>query len=125
MVMLCANYNDALAANLTAFVNRLTALFRQNRFYEKGAGGGVEGQDAARGRQSLPGEQALHQLRRGEAEYRMLSVLRLDGGLLEGCLAALVVTGVGELYTKVHFSRIRYFESFGTCILKIAQHPPV
>ena len=32
------------------------------------AGGGVEGQDAARGRQSLPGEQALHQLRRGEAE---------------------------------------------------------
>ena len=33
--MLCANYNDALAANLTAFVNRLTALFRQNRFYEK------------------------------------------------------------------------------------------
>ena len=35
MVMLCANYNDALAANLTAFVNRLTALFRQNRFYEK------------------------------------------------------------------------------------------
>ena len=35
MVMLCANYNDALSANLTAFVNRLTALFRQNRFYEK------------------------------------------------------------------------------------------
>ena len=34
------------------------------------------------------------------AYYRMLSVLRLDGGLLEGCLAALVVTGVGELYTK-------------------------
>ena len=35
LVMLCANYNDALAANLTAFVNRLTALFRQMRFYEK------------------------------------------------------------------------------------------
>lgn len=35
LVMLCANYNDALAANLTAFVNRLTALFRQSRFYEK------------------------------------------------------------------------------------------
>ena len=35
LVMLCANYNDALAANLTAFVNRLTALFRQNRFYDK------------------------------------------------------------------------------------------
>ena len=35
LVMLCANYNDALAANLTAFVNRLTALFRQSRFYDK------------------------------------------------------------------------------------------
>lgn len=35
LVMLCANYNDALAANLTAFINRLTALFWQNRFYDK------------------------------------------------------------------------------------------
>ena len=35
LVMLCANYNDALAANLTACVNRLTALFRQSRFYDK------------------------------------------------------------------------------------------
>ena len=35
LVMLCANYNDALGANLTAFVNRLTALFRQSRFYDK------------------------------------------------------------------------------------------
>ena len=35
LVMLCANYNDALAANLTAFVNRLTALFRQTRMYDK------------------------------------------------------------------------------------------
>lgn len=35
LVMLCANYNDALAANLTAFINRLTALFRQIRFYDK------------------------------------------------------------------------------------------
>ena len=35
LVMLCANYNDALAANLTACVNRMTALFRQNRFYDK------------------------------------------------------------------------------------------
>ena len=35
LVLLCPNYNDALSANLTAFVNRLTALFRQNRFYEK------------------------------------------------------------------------------------------
>ena len=35
IVMLCANYNDALSANLTAFINRLTALFRQVRFYDK------------------------------------------------------------------------------------------
>ena len=35
LVMLCANYNDALSANLTAFINRLTALFRQVRFYDK------------------------------------------------------------------------------------------
>ena len=35
LVMLCANYNDALSANLTACVNRLTALFRQHRFYDK------------------------------------------------------------------------------------------
>ena len=35
LVMLCANYNDALSANLTACVNRLTALFRQQRFYDK------------------------------------------------------------------------------------------
>ena len=35
LVMLCANYNDALAANLTACVNRLTALFRQTRMYDK------------------------------------------------------------------------------------------
>ena len=35
LVMLCANYNDALAANLTACINRLTALFRQTRMYDK------------------------------------------------------------------------------------------
>ena len=35
LLMLCANYNDALAANLTACVNRLTSLFRQTRFYDK------------------------------------------------------------------------------------------
>ncbi len=35
VVMLCPNYNDALGANLTAFINRLTALFRQTRFYDK------------------------------------------------------------------------------------------
>ena len=28
IVMICPNYNDAVSANLTAFINRLTALFR-------------------------------------------------------------------------------------------------
>ena len=32
---MCPNYNDALSANLSAFINRLTALFRQTRFCEK------------------------------------------------------------------------------------------
>ena len=35
LVMICPNYNDAISANLTAFVNRLTALFRVHRFYDK------------------------------------------------------------------------------------------
>jgi len=35
IVMICPNYNDALSANITAFINRLTALFRQTRFYDK------------------------------------------------------------------------------------------
>ena len=35
ILMVCPNYNDALSANLTAFINRLTALFRQMRFYDK------------------------------------------------------------------------------------------
>lgn len=35
VVMLCPNYNDAMSANMTAFINRLTALFRQTRFYDK------------------------------------------------------------------------------------------
>ena len=35
LLMLCPNYNDALSANLTAFINRLTALFRQMRFFDK------------------------------------------------------------------------------------------
>lgn len=30
IVLLCPNYNDAVSANLTAFINRLTALFRKN-----------------------------------------------------------------------------------------------
>ena len=35
LVMVCPNYNDALSANLCAFINRLTALFRKRRFYDK------------------------------------------------------------------------------------------
>ncbi len=35
LVMLCPNYNDAISANLSAFVNRLTSLFRQTAFYDK------------------------------------------------------------------------------------------
>lgn len=35
LVLLCPNYNDALSANITAFINRLTALFRKNQFYDK------------------------------------------------------------------------------------------
>ena len=35
LVMICPNYNDALGGNLTAFVNRMTALFTTNRFYDK------------------------------------------------------------------------------------------
>ena len=35
VVMLCPNYNDAMSANLTAFVNRLTALYRTQSFQEK------------------------------------------------------------------------------------------
>lgn len=35
LVLLCPNYNDALGANLTAFINRLTALFHKIKFYDK------------------------------------------------------------------------------------------
>ena len=35
LLLLCPNYNDALSANMTAFINRLTALFRTTRFYDK------------------------------------------------------------------------------------------
>ncbi|MDO4394247.1 MAG: NAD(P)H-dependent oxidoreductase [Bacillota bacterium] len=33
--LVCPNYNDAMGGNLTAFVNRLTALFTTHRFYDK------------------------------------------------------------------------------------------
>jgi hypothetical protein len=35
IVWLCPNYNDAVAANLTAVINRLTALYRRSNFYNK------------------------------------------------------------------------------------------
>lgn len=35
LLLLCPNYNDACSANITAFINRLTALFRKAPFYEK------------------------------------------------------------------------------------------
>lgn len=35
IVMLCPNYNDAISANLSAFINRLTALLRMTKFYDK------------------------------------------------------------------------------------------
>ena len=35
VVLLCPNYNDALPANLTAAVNRLTALYRTSSFADK------------------------------------------------------------------------------------------
>ena len=35
VVMLCPNYNDAISANMTAFINRLTALYRTHSFQDK------------------------------------------------------------------------------------------
>lgn len=35
LMLLCPNYNDALGANLTALINRLTALFRKKPFSDK------------------------------------------------------------------------------------------
>lgn len=35
LIMICPNYNDALNAHLTAFINRLTALFRVHDFSRK------------------------------------------------------------------------------------------
>jgi multimeric flavodoxin WrbA len=35
ILWICPNYNDALSANLTATVNRMTALFRTHNFYNK------------------------------------------------------------------------------------------
>lgn len=35
LVWICPNYNDALSANITAVINRLTALYRKTKFYDK------------------------------------------------------------------------------------------
>ena len=35
VIWLCPNYNDAVAANLTAVINRLTVLYRKMFFYDK------------------------------------------------------------------------------------------
>lgn len=35
VVWICPNYNDALSANLTAVINRMTALYRKTPFYDK------------------------------------------------------------------------------------------
>ena len=35
LVLICPNYNDAVSANIMAFINRLTALFRTNDFSKK------------------------------------------------------------------------------------------
>lgn len=35
LVLICPNYNDALSANLTAFINRLTSIFRSHDFSDK------------------------------------------------------------------------------------------
>ncbi|WP_317853702.1 NAD(P)H-dependent oxidoreductase [Chakrabartyella piscis] len=35
LMILAPNYNDAVSANISAFVNRLTALFRKTAFYNK------------------------------------------------------------------------------------------
>ncbi|MBE6034229.1 MAG: NAD(P)H-dependent oxidoreductase [Clostridiales bacterium] len=35
LMLVCPNYNDAVSANIAAFINRLTALFRTHRFYDK------------------------------------------------------------------------------------------
>ncbi len=35
LLLLCPNYNDMLPANIVAAINRLTALFRKTKFYDK------------------------------------------------------------------------------------------
>ena len=66
---------------------------------------GTVWRDPSEGLQGLQGKRLLFAIALDGAGcnveyYKMLSVLRRDGGVLEGCTAAVVVTGVGELYTK-------------------------
>ena len=35
IILLCPNYNDMITANIVATINRLTALFRKTKFYDK------------------------------------------------------------------------------------------
>ncbi len=35
IIWICPNYNDAISANLTAVINRMTVLYRKTRFYNK------------------------------------------------------------------------------------------
>lgn len=35
VIFICPNYNDMISANLIAVINRLTALFRKKKFYDK------------------------------------------------------------------------------------------
>jgi multimeric flavodoxin WrbA len=35
LIFLCPNYNDSISANISAVINRLTALFRKTKFYDK------------------------------------------------------------------------------------------
>ncbi|MDD2494620.1 MAG: NAD(P)H-dependent oxidoreductase [Tissierellia bacterium] len=35
LIMLCPNYNDSISANMSAVINRLTALYRKTKFYDK------------------------------------------------------------------------------------------
>ena len=35
LLFICPNYNDMITANLVATINRLTALYRQTKFYDK------------------------------------------------------------------------------------------
>lgn len=35
LVLICPNYNDAVSANITAFINRMTSIFRSHDFSSK------------------------------------------------------------------------------------------